>query len=82
MVAASDACRTKCRMREHQNGLTRESTTEYVDWDRFDAEQGGEAEAAEQGGGEQGARVTSWWRGVGESVSSYSVGCRGACQIG
>ena len=60
------------------DGLTRESTTEYVDWDRFDAEQGGEAEAAEQGGGEQGARVTSWWRGVGESVSSYSVGCRGA----
>ena len=35
----------------HQNGLTRASTTEYMEyvgWDRFDAEQGGEAEAAEQ----------------------------------
>jgi len=27
---------------------------QYVDWDRFDAEQGGEAEAVEHGGGEQG----------------------------
>ena len=27
---------------------------QYVDWDRFEAEQGGEAEAVEQGGGEQG----------------------------
>ena len=33
---------------------------QYFDWDRFDAEQGGEAEAAEQGGaagGEQGGEA-------------------------
>lgn len=27
---------------------------QYVDWDRFEAEQGDKAEAVEQGGGEQG----------------------------
>ena len=31
-----------------------EEYMQYVDWDRFEAEQGDKAEAVEQGGGEQG----------------------------
>ena len=38
----------------HGLGFDRREYMQYVDRDRFGAEQGGESEAVEQGGGEQG----------------------------
>ena len=50
-----------CRVGHRPPSQRKTSTcTNYFDWDRFDAEQGDEAEAAEQGGaagGEQGGEA-------------------------